>query len=143
VNRTRLDQMLVRHEDDRRTPYRCPAGYLTIGVGRNLEAKPLSDAVVRLMLDEDVAEARATCKHLVPGFDVLAEARQHALLDMAFNLGQPRLAKFTKMLAAARAGDWETAAREAQDSDWYRQVGGSPGQRGHTVVAMLRTGVYP
>lgn len=149
MNRTRLKVQLVKHEADKRRPYvdccgkwwrECACGVkgnLTIGVGRNLDAKPLADCEVALMLDNDIHDARATCQQLFGGFDVFDEVRQHALLDMAFNLGYSRLAKFARMRAAVDARDWEAVAREAQDSDWFKQVG----TRGPTVVRMLRDGV--
>ncbi len=33
----RMKEQLVRHEGLRLKPYRCPAGKLTIGIGRNLD----------------------------------------------------------------------------------------------------------
>lgn len=38
----RLVDQLIRHEGVRLTPYQCPAGAWTIGIGRNLESKGLS-----------------------------------------------------------------------------------------------------
>jgi len=35
-------QRLTLHEGIRLQPYRCPKGYLTIGVGRNLDTNPLT-----------------------------------------------------------------------------------------------------
>jgi len=134
MHRTRLKIQLVKHEGDKRKPYQDTEGHWTIGVGRNLEAKPLSDAVVALMLDEDINEARATCQHIFPGFDTLSEGRQHALIDMAFNLGPPRLRKFVKMIAAINARDFETAASEAIHSKWATQVG----DRAQTIASLLR-----
>ena len=53
---------------------------------------------------------------------------------MAFNMGQPRLAKFKRMIAAIKAGDWDRAAIEALDSRWAAQVG----DRATEIAAMLR-----
>ena len=36
-----LEDQLILHEGLRREVYKCPAGYWTVGVGRNLEGKPL------------------------------------------------------------------------------------------------------
>jgi len=44
-------------------------------------------------------------------------------MDMAFNMGVPRLCKFKKMWAAIYAGDYNTAAIEMLDSRWATQVG--------------------
>ena len=48
--------------------------------------------------------------------------RMVAAVDMAFNLGAPRLAEFEKMAAAWARRAWEEAAAEALDSRWARQV---------------------
>jgi len=52
----------------------------------------------------------------------MSEVRQHAFVNMLFNLGETKLRKFKKMLAAVRAGDWEGAAAQATSSLWYRQL---------------------
>ncbi len=44
-----LDELLIRHEGLKLTPYRCPAGKWTIGVGRNLESPGLSAAEVEML----------------------------------------------------------------------------------------------
>jgi lysozyme len=143
MNRTRLVAQLRHHEGDRRKPYRDTAGHLTIGVGRNLDAKPLSDAVVQLMLDEDINEAWQACQRGVPGFDTLSEARQHALLDMTFNMGPAEMfppgVAFYKMLAAVERRDFTAAAVEMLDSVWARQVGG----RAATLAKMMKEGTSP
>jgi len=53
---------------------------------------------------------------------------------MAFNLGGPRLAGFTRLRAAVRRGDWQAAAAEALDSRWATQTG----HRATEIAAMLR-----
>ena len=35
-----IEEQLILHEGLRLEVYKCPAGYWTIGVGRNLEGKP-------------------------------------------------------------------------------------------------------
>jgi lysozyme len=53
---------------------------------------------------------------------------------MAFNLGGPRLAGFTRLRAAVMRGDWDAAAGEALDSRWAVQTG----RRATDIAAMLR-----
>ena len=55
---------------------------------------------------------------------------------MAFNMGQPRLSSFVKMIAAVKARDWTTAAIEALDSRWASQTG----TRATKIAALLRDG---
>lgn len=64
------------------------------------------------------------------------EPRQRAIANMAFNLGYSRLKRFKKMWKAIRKEDWTEAARQAQDSKWYVQVG----PRARRIVKVLQTG---
>jgi lysozyme len=43
-------------------------------------------------------------------------------MDMAFNMGVPRLCKFKNMWAAIHEDDFITAAKEMLDSRWANQV---------------------
>ena len=122
----RLREMLIRHEGMRLKPYRCPAGKLTIGVGRNLEDVGISEDEAFYLLDNDIRRAEATAAECAGRHGVLWEGLPEdarlVLLNMAFNLGY-RLGGFRKMFAALRKGDYEDAAREMLDSRWARQVG--------------------
>lgn len=145
MNRTRLRERLEKHESKRLKPYldccgkmwrecTCPQkGNLTIGIGRNLDAVGIYECEVRLMSDNDIDVARKACLRIFPGFDTIDEARQHVLLDMAFNLGETRLAKFTKMIAAVNARDFAKAAEELKDSTWFTQVGARGVENEHAM----------
>jgi lysozyme len=50
------------------------------------------------------------------------DTRQHALVNMIYNLGAKGVSNFKNMLAAIRTGDWKSAANHARASLWYRQV---------------------
>lgn len=75
------------------------------------------------MLFNDVQRCYSECVKFT-FWNKLNPARQAALLDMCFNLGISRLKNFKKMLAAFERGDYKTAAKEALDSNWARQVKG-------------------
>lgn len=136
--------LLTRHEGLRRKPYTCTAGKLTIGIGRNIEDRGLSDDEIKLLFMNDVLIATRDCESMFARFGrITPAARQAALIDMAFNLGRARLAMFTNMRAAVDRNDWETAAAEAENSKWYHDVGGKPGQRGWRIVHILRHGILP
>ena len=133
--RAALLRLLTRHEGRRCFPYTDTAGKLTIGVGRNLTDRGLSGGEIDLLLANDIAAARAACRRLYGGaFDGASMARRHALISMAFNLGQTRLAGFKRLRAAVRDGDWDLAAAEALDSRWATQTG----RRATEVAALLR-----
>ena len=134
---SKLEDMLRRHEGEKLRPYKCTAGKLTIGVGRNLEAKGISKECSEMMLQEDIAE----CLEDLRTFDWwpgLNQARKDALTDMRFNLGGEGLRKFKNTLAHVAVGRYEEAADGMLASKWAGQVG----QRAKTLAAMMRTGKY-
>lgn len=99
-------------------------GHPTIGVGRLLtKANGISTPVAKLLLEEDIEEAKAAARRLVPNLDSMPRPVIEGLENMAFNLGEPRLSKFVRMLGAIRILDFNTAADEALDSLWAKQVG--------------------
>lgn len=55
-------------------------------------------------------------------FEKLPYECKLALTDMAYNMGVPRLMKFTRMLSAMEKGDFVTAAAEANRSIWANTV---------------------
>ena len=49
----RIKAQLVRHEGMRLKPYRCTAGKLTIGIGRNLDDRGISQKEAYVLLEYD------------------------------------------------------------------------------------------
>lgn len=120
-------------------PYHCSANKLSIGFGRNLEARGISLNEAEYMLANDIRDCREVLTRDYSWFPGLDQVRQAALVDLAFNLGSARLAGFVKFLAAMGRGDYERAADELVDSLWFGQVG----RRGPRIVAMVRSGEWP
>lgn len=127
---------LIRDEGEHFKPYRCTAGKLTIGVGRNLDDVGITQAESRFMLETNIAQVVEQFDQALPWWRSLSEARQRALLNMGFNLGLPRLLGFKRMLAALQQGDYRTAALQALDSTWAKQVG----ERAQRIAALIREG---
>ena len=74
---------------------------------------------------------------------VMTERREHALVNMCFNLGETKLRKFKRMNAAVRANDWEKAADEAKHSTWFEQLSIANNQkeeRAERIVRELKEG---
>jgi len=117
-----LCRQLEIDEGRRRKPYRDTKNYLTIGVGRNLDAVGLRDSEIDVMRNNDIDEAESLCRKLIPKFDALSEIRQSVVVNMAFNLGG-KFAGFKKTLKAINGRKWSTAADHMLDSEWARQVG--------------------
>lgn len=131
-----IRQQLIHHEGLRLKPYRCSAGKLTIGVGRNLEDVGISREEAMRLLDNDIGRCRGELADSVPAYLRLDETRKNVLIDMCFNLGIAGLLEFENMLAAVEAGDYDKAADEMLNSKWAGQVG----KRADTLAEMMRRG---
>jgi len=131
----KVKELLIKHEGLRLKPYRCPAGKLTIGVGRNIEDNGISKDEALYLLKNDVNRCIKELKEIFEDFDNLPENVKIALIDMIFNLGKPRFLKFKKMIEAIKDKDFERAAAEAKNSKWCKQVGG----RCEDVVELLNS----
>ena len=114
---------LIRHEGMKLKPYICPAGKVTIGVGRNIQDNGISEAEARYLLKNDIIRCWAELHKALPWALKLPSEVQDVLCNMTFNMGIGKLLGFKKALAALKAGQWNTAAAEMLDSDWARQVG--------------------
>ena len=130
-----IEEQLILHEGLRLKPYRCPAGYLTIGVGRNLETKGLSEDEALFLLRNDIEEITSQLEKY-EWYRGLDDVRKKVVIDMAFNLGIYGLLSFKRMIQALNCYDYDTAADEMVDSAWYHQVG----TRARRLVDMMRTG---
>ena len=155
MNIRELQKELELDEGIKYVPYICSAGYNSIGIGHNIDDEPLSaDMIhelakygalsvksVQRLFEKDVQDALIPLRQVFPAFDTFQESRQHALINMCFNMGATRLllgkARFRKMIAAINAGDWERAAAEAKDSLWWRQKTVSRERKGR-VIEKLR-----
>lgn len=134
---TQAKRLLVKHEGLRLKPYRCTAGKLTIGVGRNLEDRGITESEAMHLLANDIVTVHRDLSAKLPWYKDLDDTRQIALIDMAVNLGVDGLLRFSKMLAHLHAKDYARAAAEALNSLWAKQVGA----RALTIADMISTGV--
>jgi lysozyme len=134
-----LVEQLKRHEGFKDRPYLDSVNVLTIGYGRNLESNPLTEDEATYLLVNDIERHERELWKAFPVAAGLDRVRRDALINMAFNLGIPRLSTFARMWAAVDIGDWDEAARQALDSKWAKQVG----KRAEEIAFMLRTGQYP
>lgn len=143
---------LIEDEGLRLKVYDCPAGYKTIGVGRNLETNPLSPQEVMalgatqadilagheitkdqamILLDNDIAKVAQHLDKKLPWWRGRSQSVQDALCNVGFQLGVGGLLKFQKGLSCLHAGDMEGAKANFLDSLWAKQTP----ERARRVVA--------
>lgn len=140
---TELLDQLVLHEGLELLPYKDSLGIDTIGIGRNLEHRGLSEEeLVHIGKDiSDICEWGITKEQAYylaendikivekevceahPCVVELDEIRQRVIIDMAFNMGVPRLNKFKKMWKAIEEENYEESKIQMLDSRWANQVG--------------------
>lgn len=139
-----LLNQLRRHEGLRLEPYKCSEGYLTIGFGRNIETNGISEAEAEFMLSNDLIACERELKD-EGWYNQLDETRRAVVLNMAFNLGKPKLMQFKKFIGALSDDDYETASKEmitgsdgVSESKWASQVG----KRAYELAEQMRTGQW-
>ncbi len=131
-----LIEQLTKHEDCKLKPYRCTAGKLTIGVGRNLDDRGITAAEAHHLLGNDIAKCAKELDNSVQWWRQMNLTRQRVILDMCFNLGLEGLLKFTNTLEAMKNEHYSSAADNMLQSKWAKQVG----QRAKTLATMMRVG---
>jgi lysozyme len=125
---------IARDEGKRNLMYLDSVGIPTIGIGHNLE-RPISDRAVSIILEDDLADVIEEMNGQIPWWQSAPEPVQRGLVNMAFNLGLPRLLKFSKMLTALECGEYDMAADEAMASKWAAQTG----ERAERIATIFRS----
>jgi lysozyme len=128
-------EALIQDEGYERLPYKDTTGNLTIGIGHNLTANGLSDAVIMQIANEDMETAYVATRSMFTSLSAFTQSRQIALLSMMFNMGAPTLSGFHSMIDSVKRGDWDRAAEHALNSKWAHQVG----ERSNRIANLLRT----
>ena len=142
-NRDELVKMIAIHEGIVLSVYQDHLGINTVGIGRNLDDRGITDGELLFMnktmddiYDNGLTEEEAyyLCmndiaiveKELLaskPIVNRLNAVRQMILIDMAFNMGVPRLMQFKNMWLAIEKVNYLLACEEMIDSRWAGQVG--------------------
>lgn len=138
MNKAKLAEQLKQHEGLRLKPYTDTVGKLTLGIGRNLEDKGITEQEALFMLNNDVDYFYSQLNKNLTWFRSLDDARQNVLVNMAFNLGIRGLLTFKMTLSLIEYGDYDNAATEMLNSVWAYQVG----QRAIELSKQMVTGEF-
>jgi lysozyme len=134
MNLALLAQELEIDEGKKAKPYRCTAGKLSIGIGRNLDDRGVSADEIALKNDMD--SVFSDLDKNTPWWRQMTDARQRVLANMCFNLGIVRLLGFKNTLKDMRDGHYDLAADGMLNSLWAKQVG----IRAQRLAKMMREG---
>lgn len=141
ISESQLIDRLVADEDEVLHAYECPAGYLTIGVGRLIDQRRgggITQEESRYLLRNDIRRIVSQCESRFDWWDLLDHVRQQAIVCMAFQLGVNGVANFRKMVAAIKVRDFAEAARQMIDSGWHKQTKA----RCERMAEIMRTGEW-
>lgn len=120
--------------------YVCPAGFRTIGYGRNLDKNPLnsndhlkcfrthdgklsiSESTANEWLTSEILKIVKECEGK-EWFEYIGFERKGVVIDLIYNLGLAKWNTFKKCQAALSNNDFGVASLELEDSKWFKQVG--------------------
>ena len=132
MNIQQLREQLEIDEGVKYEIYNDHLGYATFGVGHLVIESdpeydmdlgtPISESRVIEAFEQDCENVLRDCNILYEDFGSLPEEAQQVIANMMFNMGRPRLSKFKGMKRGVDSRDWNAAADEMVDSQWYRQV---------------------
>ena len=142
-DRDELVKMVALHEGIVLNVYQDHLGINTVGIGRNLDDRGITDGELLFMnktIDDvydnglteeeayylcmnDIAIVEKELLDSKPVVNQLTDVRQMVLVDMAFNMGVPRLKLFKNMWLAIEKVNYPLACAEMLDSKWANQVG--------------------
>jgi lysozyme len=137
-----LEQRIIEDEGYIPHVYSDSLGYDTIGVGfcvdKAVPGAGLRNEEIEFILSNRIQLIK---KELLQHsfYNDLDSVRQEAIINMAYNLGVPKLLKFKYMIAAIKKQDWKSVYNEALDSRWAAQVK----QRAIRIALCLKNGVWP
>lgn len=127
--------MIIKHEGIRLKVYTDTKGIPTIGVGRNLRDRGISNEEALYLLQNDLRACLIQLQTL-PFWGALNNTRQRVLVDMCFNLGYNGLMNFKKTLQYIKDGEYGKASLEMLNSKWAKEVG----NRATELSDMMRKG---
>jgi len=142
-DRDELVKMVALHEGIVLNVYQDHLNINTVGIGRNLDDRGITDGELLFMnktIDDvydnglteeeayylcmnDIAIVEKELLDSKPVVNQLTDVRQMVLVDMAFNMGVPRLKLFKNMWLAIEKVNYPLACAEMLDSKWANQVG--------------------
>ena len=140
----KIKEDLIPHEGYVGEIYLCSENIPTFGIGHMVTESdmeytwpvgtPVEDERILQVFHEDCMIAVADAETLVDNLYSHPDDVIRVLVNMAFNIGRPRLSRFKKMLAAVNEGKYLRASQEMIDSKWFHQVG----RRSVELTEMMR-----
>jgi lysozyme len=136
-----LIKQLRRDEGEVLHAYHCSEGWLTIGIGRLIDAKKgggITREEAAYLLGNDIQRVTRELQSSLPWVIRLSEPRMGVLMNMCFQLGLAGLLRFKNTLRLIEAGRYDEAAAEMLDSTWAKQTP----ERARRLAQQMRTDTW-
>lgn len=135
MNLKKIKESIENFESLELKPYTCPSGKLTIGFGRNLQDNGITRSEAEMLLNNDLLNTKLELEDKLPVFTKLDDVRQDVLIQMAYNMGVPRLLGFRNMIHFLESAvyalsikdtdianfGFRKASEEMLNSKWHRK----------------------
>lgn len=129
MNIERLKNQIEKHEGKRRKAYEDTLGNWTIGIGHLIKLPDeeyllkanLKDYEIEHFFNTDLNQAINDARNFI-GESSINETAFEIIVNMAFNLGYPKLSQFVKLQKALQENDYQKASQEMLNSRWAKQV---------------------
>lgn len=135
MNLKKIKESIENFEGLELKPYTCPLGRLTIGFGRNLQDNGITKSEAEMLLDNDLLNTKLELEDRLPIFTKLDDVRQDVLIQMAYNMGVPKLLGFKKTIGFLETAvfyfnrgevgsamtAFQYASREMLNSKWHKK----------------------
>ncbi len=135
-----IESLLVRDEGEKLFPYYDTATppRLSLGVGRNLTDRGITQQESRYLLKNDIESHTLELLNALPWVSQLNPARQAVLISMCFNMGLKGLLQFHNTLSLIEQGKYQDASQAMLQSLWAKQVG----HRAERLSQQMATGEW-
>lgn len=134
-----IQDRLLFNEGFRSKPYFCIKGKQTIGIGRNLDANPItpeeekvigakwiSEGITKngalYLLRNDIEKVLKQLNKELPWWNTMNQDRQYVMIDLCFQLGINGLLKFKKTLNYLMDSEYKLASDELLNSNYAKQT---------------------
>ena len=117
-----VKEMLIRHEGVVCTLYQCSESRWTIGAGRNLQDRGITEEEAMYLLDNDIKRVMSQLDKYWTVWRSFPEKAQLCCVDMSFQMGIKGFMGFRRTRALMEMGMWLEASEELLDSKYAIQT---------------------
>lgn len=131
-----IEKMIAFEEGKKLKAYKCTRGFLTVGIGHNLDTDPvdhilhrkinLGDSITEsecnLLFKYDMDNVYQNIKRYMPWFDSLKEKYKPVIINMVFQMGINGTLCFKNTLKYMQEDKPENVIKNMKASKWYKQT---------------------